>query len=96
MIKITKEEHSKETNATDDYGKTFDAGVNHLEGIFFERLSGHDKVFRLDKKIAFFYKESVAYPFVQLTPTKKGFSLTDDEHQIVPTYVEQSYHQSLF
>ena len=44
LIKITKEEHSKETDATDEYGKTFDAGVNHLEGIFFERISGHDSV----------------------------------------------------
>ena len=31
------------------------------------------------KKTAFFYKESIVYPFVQMEDTKKGFQLSDDK-----------------
>ena len=96
LIKITKEELSKDTDDIDDYGNMVKKGVNHLEGVFFERNSGSDRDYHLTKKRAFFYKESIAYPFVQLAPTKKCFRLSDDEFMIITQYVEQSYHTALF
>ena len=74
LMKITEEEQSKEEDHMDDYGHRVKKGVKHLQGVFFERECGSDKRYKLTKKRAFFYRESIVYPFVQLGH-KKGLSV---------------------
>ena len=63
---------------------------------FFERNSESDKTYKLTTKRAFFSKESIVYPFVQMKSTKKGFMLTDNELFQITQYAEHSGFTALF
>ena len=41
-----------------------------------------------EKKRAFFYKESVVFPAVQLKPRKGDFELSDDELLVIIKYID--------
>ena len=80
----------------DDYGNTIRVGHKHIHGHFLEKIStstGHH--FKLSKKVTFFYKESVVYPFVQLTETKKIFQMSDIDFIEILQYVEETGLSSL-
>ena len=96
LIKIIEEEQQKLEDDTDDYGHV-KKGVKHFEGLFFERKFDSDKVYTLnEKKRAFFHKESVVFPSVQLKPRKGEFELRDDELLVIIKYLEMSNVTSLF
>ena len=96
FIKTTEEEQQKLEDATDGYGYVVKKGVKHFEGLFFERKFDSDKVYTLnEKKRAFFYKESVVFPSVQLKPRKGDFELSD-ELLVIIKYIEMSNVTSLF
>ena len=64
------------------------------------------KTYKLSKKKTFFYKESVVYPFVQFTTSKKGFFLstgTSKQSVIIPfnftpkrSFISNSHSSSCF
>ena len=80
----------------DDYGQTIRAGHEHIHSHFLgivNTFTGH--YFKLSKKFTFFYNESVVYPFVQLTETKKGFQISDIDFIETLQYVEETGLSSL-
>ena len=93
LIKIAKEYDTKDYNDTDDYGHTMKKGQL---GVFFERNSVSDKTYKLTTKHAFFSKESIVYPFMQMKSTKKGFMLIDNELFQITQYAEHSGFTALF
>ena len=81
-----------ETSITDDYANTIPAGHHYIEGQFLEKdiLSAKGIYYKQQKKITYFFVESVIYPFVQVQETKKGLLLTNDEYVTVLNYVEET------
>ena len=47
-------------------------------------------LFNLSKKIHFFYKESVVYPFVEIEEGKKGLMLSNTAYLDIIYYMENS------
>ena len=85
LIQITKENTESMVDDIDDYGHRVNKGVMHLEGNFLEKNPGSDRIYKVSKKRAFFYNESVVYPFVQMIESKKGLVLSDDESMQITT-----------
>ena len=80
----------------DDHGHTIRDRHEHVHGQFLEKTStstGHH--FKLSKKVTFFWKESVVYPFIQLTEIKKGFKISDIAFIGILQYVEETGLTSL-
>ena len=63
-------------NVSDDYGNVIGVGQSFIEGSYLEEVNSTKNgiTYKLSKKIVFFYKESVVYPFAQLTEKRKGTS----------------------
>ena len=72
--KVSRREcNTEDYNDTDDYGHTIKKDQKHLEIVvlvvlFFlrERNNGSDKTCKLAAKRAFFSKESIVFPFIQM------------------------------
>ena len=66
FVKV-KENCEAENTITDDYGIQITASQEYIKGQFLEKLNTTTKghLYRLDKKKAFLFHESVVYPFVQ-------------------------------
>lgn len=75
----------------DDYGNVIPGGVNFFKGHFLEReyVKKSCQLFKLSKKVTFFYKESVFYPFVPMTETKKGFRLENKDLTDILCYMDK-------
>ena len=71
LLEIACAETSKDYDDTDSFGNTIVKGTKHLEGYFLDSYNG---VYQISKKRTIFYKENVAYPFVQVTRGKKALS----------------------
>ena len=71
LMELSFAESVKDHDDTDSFWNTVAKGTKHLEGYFLDSYNG---VYRVSKKRAIFYKESVVYPFVQVTEEKKVFS----------------------
>ena len=81
-----------ETSIPDDYANNIPAGHHYIVGQFLEKdiLSAKGIYYEQQKKITYFFVESVIYPFVQVQETKKGLLLTNDEYVTVLNYVEET------
>ena len=93
LMKIACAESVKDHDDTDSFGNTVAKGTKHLEGYFLDSYNG---VYRVSKKRAIFYKESVVYPFVQVTEGKKGFLLSNDQFLLITKFIEDSGCTALF
>ena len=76
----------------DAYGHSVPKGVAFMKGNFLEKIqdSTNGQIFKLPKKITFFYKESVLYPYVNFKETKKGLVLSSSEYTDIIHYVENN------
>ena len=76
----------------DAYGHSVPKGVAFMKGNFLEKIqdSTNGQIFKLSKKITFFYKESVLYPYVNFKETKKGLVLSSSEYTDIIHYVENN------
>ena len=86
FVKVVKVCLSQE-DKKDDYGHPI------FMATFWKKIStstGH-----LSKKVTFFYKESIVYPFVQLIETKNGFQISDIDFIEILLYVEETGLSSL-
>ena len=70
LMKITEEEKEASIKETDKWGTKIKEGQLHLRGQYFEAESGYDTRYKLLKKEAIFFRESVVYPFVQMEAKK--------------------------
>ena len=63
------------SQSTDDYGHKIPTGMKFLKGHFLELVSTtkDSTIFCLSKKVTYFDKETVVYPYVEIEAGKKGF-----------------------
>ena len=94
-MKITQEEESANEEETDSWGTIVQPWQLHLRGLFFETLPGSDLKFKLIKKPAIFFRDSVIYPFVQLEAKKKHFEMLPEEHLQITRFIENTCMASL-
>ena len=62
----------EEEECTDSYGNVTPTKIRNMSGNFLERkyYSTQAQVFNLSKKVIFFYKECVVYPYVNIVESK--------------------------
>lgn len=94
FVKVTEVDCiNLQESVTDDYGNHIPKGMKFISGIFLEKdsrmSSFKDLVFFPEKKVTFFYKESVVYPFVNIREEKKGLSLSLLDYGDIIRYVEE-------
>ena len=79
-------------------GEVVKKGMKHFEGIFLENRFDSDKQYVIPKRPrrAFFYRESVVMPSIQLEVKKNYYQMSDDELMLVLKYIEVSKQASLF
>jgi len=79
FIKV-KDSYCEQEQKTDDYNNIITPGMDYIEGKFMEKVHIEPKgtLYKLSKKKAYFFKESLVYPFVQFTGAKKVFLLLDE------------------
>ena len=77
-------------NDCDDYGNSIPFGTSFIKGNFLELSDEktHHRLYTVSKKITYFYKECVLYPFVNMSDTKKGFILKTTDYMDVIQFVE--------
>jgi len=87
---VTETECSKE--ATDDYGLKVAEGITYSKGHFLERSSEkkNGQIFKLSKKVAFFFLESVVYPFVTFDVSEKGYFMSNEVYSDILLYIQKS------
>ena len=75
----------------DDYGHRIPPGINFIKGHFYEWLNTakDGTLYNLSSKSTF-YKETVVFPYVELTPRKKGFLLTNGDYFDMLYHMEQT------
>ena len=75
----------------DDYQNIVPKGVEFIKGHFLEKIQSGSKgiLYKLEsKKVTYFYKETIRFPYVQFSSTKKGFLLSMTEYVDVLNSVE--------
>ena len=90
LIKITQEECPADEDGKDSWGKKVMKGQLHLRGQFYEKQPGSDTKYRIQKKDAIFFRESVVYPCVQLEHRKQDCILTPEEFIQIVSFIENS------
>ena len=83
LIKVLEVECCGNGKDDDDCGNIIPVGVNFIKGHFMEKSvfsNSKYQTYKLSRKVAIFYKESVVYPYVNFEQNKKGFILKIDEY----------------
>ena len=75
LIKITEEQKEKTEDVEYGFGQVIKKGTKHFEGMFVERKFDSDNIYSISKKLksAFFFKDSVVSPSVELELKKETF-----------------------
>ena len=81
----------------DDYGRSVVIGQHYLVGNFLEKTKSAKKglFFKLSTKTAFFLKESIVYPFVQLQEIKDEVFLSQTDFTDILNFVDSTGMTSL-
>ena len=83
LIKVLQVECCRNGKDGQDYGNIIPVSVNFIKGHFMEKSVFSNwkyQRYKLSRKVTFFYKESVVYPYVNFKQNKKGFILKMDEY----------------
>ena len=65
--------------------------VEHMSGNLERRYSTkQSQIFDLNKKVTFFYKECIVYPYVSMNENKKGYILLNTHLTEILNYVEEA------
>ena len=100
IIKVTKVNRIDTDNeSVDSYGFKIAPKVMHLEGNFLEkneRLTTSKKIgYDLSKKVTFFFKESILYPYVNITEGKRGLFLNMTDYTDILYHIENNGYAHL-
>ena len=97
FVKILENECVASANEKDDCGNVIPHGAFFLKGRFLEIVvekSSH-RVYKLSKKLTYFYKESVIYPFVNMVETEKGYILKNVDFMDIIQFAEANNYRHL-
>ena len=78
-------------NVIDDYGHTASSGQKYMLGNFLEQV--HDQITRtkyklMHKKKTIFYRESIVYPFVNMSEINGHYIISSRDFVDIINYVE--------
>ena len=64
--------------------------MEYMKGHFLERLypTKSSTVFQLSKKVTYFYKEAVIFPFININESRKGLEIDNKEWLDIICYAE--------
>ena len=98
LVKITEEEKENMEDVEDGFGYVIKKQMKHLEGVFLQRKFDSDNLYTIPKKIksAFFFRESLVFPSLQLELKKGHLKLINEELLMIIKYRELSNQTSLF
>ena len=96
FISVTKQSEATKI-AIDDYGFAVQPGQHYVEGHFIEltKTSSKGRFYTPASKVAFFFKESVVYPFVQLSNVRGKLFMNNNDYAEILYFVEQTGMVSL-
>ena len=96
FVKIV-EEYVAAHDIEDDYGHKISQGQEYVVGNFLERTRSTKKglLFKEESKKTYFFKESIAYPFVQFSTLKMELNLTNNDFADMLAFVEETGMASL-
>ena len=89
FIMIEEEEKSLIQAVEDSYGNIIPPNQPFLSGYFLEPTTTKC-IYQKSRKITYFYKETVVYPFVQAIPNKRGYEISNNELCEVLAFVEHN------
>ena len=78
FILVDEVEKTIDKPIVDGYGNIVAPGQPFLSGCFLESTA-NKSLYVLSTKKTFFYKESIVYPLVQASSSKKGYVITNNE-----------------
>ena len=63
-----------------------------MKGCFLKKVtdSANVQIFKISRKVTFFYKESVLHPYINFTESKKGLFQSNTEYTNIIHYVENN------
>ena len=63
-----------------------------MKGCFFKKVidSANGQIFKISRKVTFFYKEGTLHPYVNFTESRKGLILKNTEYTDIIHYVENN------
>ena len=90
FVEIVKSKCEMDVYLIDDYGHTAKAGMKFVVRHFLELQYTTKKyhVYNVSKKNTFMYKESVLYPFVNVSVTKIGIVIANEEFTEIFSYIQ--------
>ena len=88
FIKVLDMHINENSSSEDDYGNIIPAYVKYFAGHFLECLLKKNTLFKLSKMKTFFYAESVIYPYVPMTVSKKCLLLEDKDYSDIINHVQ--------
>ena len=95
FIRITEVKCVAGKDSVDSYGNQIPEGLSFLKGHFLERVYHQAKsvIYKEEKKLTFFYCESIFYPFVHMDvidhgKNKGSFIITNEKYSDILAHVE--------
>ena len=89
----------EEDKLIDDSGRVVPKGLQHLSGHFFEKNDKYSNmkkyVYNKSKKITYFFRESIMYPYVNMVEEKHGYSLSAQDYTEILLAIEQNGYSYL-
>ena len=87
-----KGEFESTTSVSDDYGHIVTPGQKYMLGHFLEQVSDQitSKTYKLIDKETIFYRESVVYPFVNVTEKKGKYIISSRDYIDIINFVEHN------
>ena len=95
FIQVLEVNRVCEAVQVDDYGLKIPAGMVHHSGHFLERDDRYSSVkatvFKLSKKVTYFYKENILYPFLNIQQdSKERLSLSAIDYTDMLHFIENN------
>ena len=92
FTRVIEAECVSENAELDDYRHSIAKGIAYMKCCFLGTLmdSANGQIFKISRKVTFFYKGSVLYPYVNFTESKKGLILSNNEYTDINHYVENN------
>ena len=92
FIKVPETGCQNTEPVSDDYNHVIPAGMLYMAGNFLERMSSSKSgtLFKLSKKVTFFYNETVVFPYVEMEEGKRSLILQNKQYMDTILHLEET------
>ena len=89
----------KKNNPPDSYDHIIAPGMPHLSGLFLEKNDRFSlikkSVYSRTKKVTYFFKESILYPYISMQQGKHGLKLSAEDYTDILLFIERNRFSQL-